>query len=53
MGFGGFWGSKKCSFEVDDPPEARTWASVFFRRVYIHFYLILHAFAFLKFCEPV
>ena len=27
MGLGDFWGLKKCSFEVDDPPEARTWAS--------------------------
>ena len=27
MGFDGFLGSIECSSEVDDPPEARTWAS--------------------------
>ena len=33
LNFNWFWGafraSKKCSFEVEDPPEARTWAIVF------------------------
>ena len=27
-----FWSSKKCSFEVDDPPEARTWEIDVFER---------------------
>ena len=27
MSFDGFLGLQKCSSEVDDPPEARTWAS--------------------------